>query len=253
MDILAEEAVGADDAVDAPGGEFGEVFTDGAVGDQAADLCDGDGVGRHTFAEGVEVLLAENGGGDQDGGLFAGEDCFEDGADRDFGLPEADIAADQAIHRAGLFHVGFGGFDGGELVRGFLEREGVLKFSLPEVILGKGEAFGLVALGMEAEELGGVIEGGGFGGAAGLGPGFTADFAELGCGLGKPDIARKEVGFREGYVQGHGVGKFYGEHFAHTVGGFEVHVTAKEADAVLEVDQRIAVGEFREVEHLIDL
>lgn len=253
MDVLTEEAVGADDTVDASGGEFGEEFADLAVGDEAADLGDGDGVGRHAFAEGVEVLLAEDGGGDEDGSLFSGEDRFKNGADRDFGFSEADVATDEAIHGAFLFHVGFGGLDGGELVGGFLEGEGVFKFFLPEVVFGEGVALGLVAFCVEAEELGGVVEGGGLGGAAGFGPGFTADFAEFGGGFGEADVAGEEVGLREGDVEGHGVGELDGEDFAGAVGGLEGDVSTEEADAVLEVDEGVAVGEFGEVEHLVDL
>ena len=233
MNVLTEKAVGSDDAVDAPCGEFGEEFTDFAVGDKAADLRDRDGIGCHAFAEGVEVLLAEDGGGDEDRRLFPGEDCFEDGADRDLGFAEADVAADKAIHGARQFHVRLGGFDRGELIRGFLEGEGVLKFFLPEMVFRKGEALGLVAGGVEAQKLGGVVEGGGFGGTAGFCPCFTADFAEFRGGFGEAHVACKEVGFREGDMEGHGIGEFYREDFTGTVGGLEFDVTAKEADAVL--------------------
>jgi hypothetical protein len=54
-----------------------------------------------------------------------------------FGLAEAHVAADQAVHRLGREHVGAHGFDGGLLVRGFLEREagaegGVVGFRVGE-------------------------------------------------------------------------------------------------------------------------
>ena len=253
VDVLAEESVGTDDAVDATGGEFGEVFQDFSVGEEATDLCDGYGVGRQAFAKGVVVLLAEYGGGNEDGGLFAGEDGFEDGSDGDFGFTESDVAANESIHGSGGFHVCFGGFDGGELVGGFFEREGRFKFFLPEMIFGEGEAFGLVAGGVEAEELGGVVEGGGFGGAAGFCPGFAADFVEFWGGFAEADVAGEEVGFCEGDVEGHGIGEFYGEDFAWTAGSFKGDMAAKEANSVLEVNERVSVGEFGEVQHLIDL
>ncbi|MNU09583.1 hypothetical protein D3C72_2562340 [compost metagenome] len=47
----------------------------------------------------------------------------EGGAHGHFGLAEADVAADQAIHRFGRQHVFAHRFDGALLVRGFFERK----------------------------------------------------------------------------------------------------------------------------------
>jgi hypothetical protein len=244
MDILREEAVGSNDAIDATGGEVGETFAHFAGRDEATDLRDHDGIGCHAFAEGIEVLLAEDGGRYEDGGLFPCEDRFEHRPDCDLGFSETDIPANETIHGAGAFHVGFGRFDRGELVGGFLEGEGVLKFAEPEVVVGEGVTLRLITRGVEAEELCGVIEGGGLGGLTGFCPGLATDFAEFGGGFTEPDVARKEVGFREGDVEGHPVCKFYGEDFAGTVGGFELNVSAEEADPVLKVNEGVAVGEF---------
>ena len=95
------------------------------------------------------MLLAKDGGGDKDGGLLAGEDSFKDGAEGDFGFAETDIATDEAVHGAGLFHFAFGGFNRAELVGGFFVGEGCFKFFLPEVIFGEGESFALFAFGVE--------------------------------------------------------------------------------------------------------
>ncbi len=86
------------------------------------------------------MLLGEDGGGDEDGDLFAGEDDLERGAHGDLGLAEADIAADEAVHGAGGFEVVFGLVDGAELVRGFLVEEGALEFALPGRVGREGEA-----------------------------------------------------------------------------------------------------------------
>ena len=166
MNVFAEEAVGADDEVDAPGGEFGEGVFDFFSAPKATDLLNDNWIGSEAFFKGVEVLLAKDGGGDKDGGLFAGEDCFKNSAESDFSFSESDVTADQAIHRSFLFHLVFSGLDGAELVVGFGKGEGVFEFSLPEVVGGKGEAVAFFALGVELEELGCVIEGGHFGIAA---------------------------------------------------------------------------------------
>lgn len=185
--------MGADDAVDSSGGEFGEEFADFLVWDEATDLSDCNGIGSHPFAEGIKVLLAEDGGGNQDGSLFAGEDCFEHCANGDFGFTEANVTANEAIHGMGGFHFCLGCFNGGELVGGFFKREGVFEFFLPEMVFGESETFGLVTFGVEAEEFGGVIKGGGFGGSSGFSPGFSSDFAEFWGGLGEAKVAGKEV------------------------------------------------------------
>ncbi len=56
---------------------------------------------RHSLAEGIEMLLSQDGGGNEHGDLLAIHDGFESGADRHFGFAETDIAADQSIHRFG--------------------------------------------------------------------------------------------------------------------------------------------------------
>ena len=76
-------------------------------------------------------------------------DDLEGGADGDLGFAEADVAADEAVHRAGAFEVGFGRLDGGELVLGFGEREGAFEFLLPVVIGREGVAGLGFALGLD--------------------------------------------------------------------------------------------------------
>ena len=56
---------------------------------------------REAVAEGLEVLLGEQGGGGEDRDLAAAGHRQVGGAHRDFGLAEADIAADQAVRGLG--------------------------------------------------------------------------------------------------------------------------------------------------------
>ena len=67
---------------------------------------------RHALAEGIEMLLRENGRRHQDRDLSSVHHRLERGANGDFGFAEADVAANQAIHRLGPFHVGFRFGDG---------------------------------------------------------------------------------------------------------------------------------------------
>ena len=55
--------------------------------------------------------------------LLAVECCGKGRAQRDFGLAETDVAADQAVHRPAAFEVFQRGVDGAELVLGFLIRK----------------------------------------------------------------------------------------------------------------------------------
>ena len=74
-------------------------------GFEAADGLDDERVVGHAFAEGVVVLLGEDGGGHEDGDLIAVLDGFEGGAHGDFGFAVADVAAEEAVHRPGRVHV----------------------------------------------------------------------------------------------------------------------------------------------------
>ena len=75
--------------------------------------------------ESLEMLFAEQRGRAQHGHLLAAGHRAEGGAQGDFGLAEADVAADQPVHRLARAHVVDHGGDGGGLVGGFLEAETV--------------------------------------------------------------------------------------------------------------------------------
>ena len=118
-DVAGDEAVGADDHID---GAVGEAFDGGADfggGAEAVEEIDADRVVGEAFAEGAPVLLCEDGGGAEEGGLFAAGDALEGGADGDFGFPESDVAADEAVHGVGGFEVVLGVLDGLFLIGGF--------------------------------------------------------------------------------------------------------------------------------------
>ena len=68
------------------------------------------------------MLLRQHGRRHEHGDLFAVHHGLERGANGDFGLAEADVAADQPVHRLRSFHVGFGFLNGAPLVGRFLVR-----------------------------------------------------------------------------------------------------------------------------------
>jgi len=118
-DIGGEKAVGADDNINFAGGECGDSLFLLAGMNEAGEDGDAHGVFGHAFGDSVPVLLGEDGGGDEDSGLFAGHDGFKGGAQGDFGFAEADVAANEAVHGAGGFHVLLNFGNGAGLVGGF--------------------------------------------------------------------------------------------------------------------------------------
>ena len=90
---------------------------------------------RHAFAKRIEVLLREHSGRHQHRHLLAAHDCFERGADRDFGFAIAHVAANQPVHRLGRFHVALRVHDGAHLVRRFFIHERAFKLALPRIVL----------------------------------------------------------------------------------------------------------------------
>ena len=74
--------------------------------------------------EGIEGTEGpEQGGGDQQGNLTSGLNCYEGGAQRDFCLTESNIAADHAVHGLCRLQVADDGLYGALLIRRFLEWE----------------------------------------------------------------------------------------------------------------------------------
>ena len=114
------------------------------------------------------MLLGQHGRRDQDRGLQPVQHALHDGAEGHLGLAVAHVAAEQAVHRGGGFHVLFDLRDAAELVVGLLIAEGLLKFRLPGAVGGEGVAGAALALGVESDELTRHLLRGG------LGPGLRA-------------------------------------------------------------------------------
>ena len=107
-------------------------------GEEAAEHLDPDRIAGEAFAEGREVLLGEQRGGHQHRDLLAVLHGLERGPDGDLGLAEADVAADQAVHRGLVLHVGLHVDDGLGLVGGGLVGERLLHLPLPGRVGGEG-------------------------------------------------------------------------------------------------------------------
>ena len=103
------------------------------------------------------MLLGEQGGRDEHRNLLAGRRGDERGAQRDFGLAETDIAADDAIHRPRGREVGDDGVDRGGLVGGLLERKCGGELLVHLAIDRDRRALARFALRIDREQLGGDV------------------------------------------------------------------------------------------------
>ncbi len=247
-DVFGEEAVGADNDVDAASGEAADVGGLFGFGAEAVEGFDGNGVFAEALADGLGVLLGKDGGGGKEGGLFAAHDALENRADGDLGLAETDVAADEAVGGAGGFEVELGLFDGAELVFGGGVDEGALELVLPMGVGAEGVADAGVPLGLEAKHGGGVFEDRTLGFFHGALPFAVAEDGERGVALAEADVAADLPGLVEGDVEFAVVGELEGEGGLGRRAGGIVRLQADvAADAVVEVDDEIAGLEFRVV------
>jgi hypothetical protein len=156
-DVLADQLVRADDDIDPAFGEFPQGLRRFLGRLEARDFGDPDRPVGEAVGEGLVMLFAEQRRRAQHGHLLAAGDGAERGAQGDLGLAEANVAADQAVHRLAGAHVVDDGGDGRRLVGGFLETETVGKGLV--IVLGKGEGMALAggAGGVESQQFGGGV------------------------------------------------------------------------------------------------
>ena len=195
-----------------------------------------------------EVLEAEDGGGREHRDLLAVLHGLEGGAHGHFGFAVAHVAAEQAIHGRGRFHVVLDGANGGELVVGLVVVEGVFELLLEFVVVGEGGALRGVALGVELEQLGGHVLHGLAHARLGLGPLLRAEPVEhrRGAGVGGA-VFLDQIEARERDVELGLLGEFENHEFDGEAVLHNLFQALVLGDAVLDVDDVVADGEVAEV------
>ena len=88
----------------------------------------------------------------EDSRLLARENALHHGTQRDLGLAEANVAAQQAVHRPVGLHIVLDLGNAAELIVGLLVGKILLKLALPRVIRREGVALDLGALGIQLDE-----------------------------------------------------------------------------------------------------
>ena len=141
-DVSRQQAVSADHHVDRSVGQPLQHRPGFSGGQEAAQHLDAYRVRGEAVPERQAVLLGQQGGWDQHGGLSTVLHGLEHGTHRHLGLAEADVATHQAIHGHRALHVGLDFLDGPQLVGRLLEREGLFELSLPRGVLSEGVALG---------------------------------------------------------------------------------------------------------------
>ena len=131
LDVVGEQAVGADHTVDVAVAHPVHHLLGLAGGEESGEHLDTNRVPGESIGERVAVLARQQCGRCQYGDLLALLDRLEGSPNGDLGLAESDVAADQPVHRERALHVDFDVVDRRALVRCLDEREGVFHLALP--------------------------------------------------------------------------------------------------------------------------
>ena len=152
-DVAREDAVRADEHVDLAGGEVGEHLLRLRRLAEPRDHLDVEREVAEALAERVPVLLGEDRRRAEHEHLPAVDGDGERRADGDLGLAEADVAADEPVHRPRRLEILLDRLDRPRLVVGLAVRERRLEPLEPLVREVEARALGALALRVEREQL----------------------------------------------------------------------------------------------------
>ena len=160
LDVVLDEAVGADDHVDLPAPQLGKDLLLLLCRAEAGEQLHLDREALHPAGGRLVMLPREDGRGTEQRALLAVHHAFEGGPERHLRLAEAHVAAEQPVHRDGVFHIRFDLVDAAELVVRLLKGEPPLKVVLPVGVGRKRVALDRHPLGIEfCQLLGHVLDG----------------------------------------------------------------------------------------------
>ena len=200
------------------------------------------------------MLFRKQGGRAQQGNLLAVRDGEKRGAQGHFCLAEADIAADQTVHRLARSHVAQNALDGGRLVHGFFKAEAlgeqfvIADRKLERVTLARGP------LGVEIEQF---CRGVAYllrGLAAGLVPLARAELVKRRCiGIGAA-VAGDDMQLGDRDVERAFARVLEMEKLHFPIAHVHVDQAVVAANPVLGMDDRIAIAQLREIaDHRLDV
>ena len=201
-DVFGQQAVGAHHDVHAACLQAAQGLLLLLGGAEAGEHPDLDRERLHAGEDRVVVLPGQQGGGGQDGALFAAHDALERGPQGHFGLADAHVAAEQAVHRVAALHVLFDLGGGVELVVGLIVLEAGLKIALPVAVRREGIAGGLPPPGIQLDQLLRHLLGGLFDFGAGALPLGAAELGQLDLFLvAGGGVTAQQVQLGDGHIQ----------------------------------------------------
>ena len=110
-----------------PSRNCSSTFRCSAVRTEPAQHFDSHRIIEHALPKSFEMLLCQHRRRGENRDLFAFHHRFKGGANRNLGFAESNVAANQAIHRARRFHVGFVSAMAVELIGRFAKRKRMLE------------------------------------------------------------------------------------------------------------------------------
>ena len=236
--------MGADDDVDGALGDALFHIRQFLRRDEARGLRDIHRMPAQALGERLGVLAREQRRRHHDGDLLAVHGGDEGGAQRHFGLAEADVAADEAIHRpAGIEIVEHRG-NGRELIVGLLV--GKAGAELVVEARGDGEAGRLVQLplGRDLDQGAGDLADAVLHPRFARLPGAAAEPVELDV-VAFGAVARQQLDVLDRQEQLVAAGVMNFQTIVRRAGGLDGAQAMEAADAVVDVDDQIAGGEAR--------
>ena len=206
-------------------------------------------IAAHPLTEGPEVLLGKDRGWGEKGHLLASHERLEGRPQGDFGLAEADITAEESVHRTRGFHVTLDLPQGPELVGRFPVGETRLEFPLPRGVRTVGMSLPGLPLGLEFQKASGIEKDRLLGRLPRLRPLVVVERGECGCMLPHPDIPRDVPRLIDGDEKPGLVGELQRQHLPLlTVRGGELLQSEKAAHTMVGVDHQVPLGELGEID-----
>src|SRR6266478_4730739 len=203
---------------------------------EAAEHFDARGERSKPFLKGFKMLEGEHGGGRENRDLFVVNDSFEGGTHGNFRFAVADVAAEQAVHGLGAFHVALDVADGGDLVGGLLELEGILEFALEIAVGRKSETFRGLALRVQRQKLVGHVFNGFASARLASVPDGAAEFVERRMRAFEDAVTLHQIHALERNIEARIVGIFEQHELAAMSSGLDLAKSLELADAMVNVD-----------------
>ncbi len=246
LDGLAEQRMGADDDVD---GAVGKPLADlGELGaaDQTRRLRHLHREAAEALGEGLEMLARQQRGRHHHRHLLARQRHDEGGAQRHLGLAEADIAADQPVHRTAGGEIVEHGVDRGALIVGLVIGKAGAELVVEPVADGEPRRFAQMALRRDLDEVGRHLEDARLHARLARLPGAAAEPVEIDRGL-LGAVARQQLDVLDRQEQLVVAGVVDFQAVMRRAGGLDGLEADEAADAVVDMDDEIAGGEARDL------